>query len=288
MIWLVFILLTGAAILSVILPLALGRGFKKRDTSDVDFYESQIAEINQECALGRLEPPDAAFLKTEAARRLMRVQADDAIGRDKSKLPSTLAAVVATLFIPIVSLTLYMRLGHSDLPDQPLIARVNAVPGHKDAAAAIAEVESYISKHPNDGNAYEFIAPSYLHERRTKDAVRALGEALRLLGPSAPRLAALGEARVIAADGVVTKEAKQDFEAALLRDANDATSRYYLGLAAAQTAENGRAIEIWSGLLADAPAGVAWAPRLREQLDELRESSTRNLGAVRKVGRQRR
>ena len=73
---------------------------------------------------------------------------------------------------------------------------------------------------PNDGTGWEVIAPVYLRLGRFDDAVTARRKALALNGETATRDADLGEALVAAANGVVTDEAKHDFETR--RDARSA------------------------------------------------------------------
>ena len=109
---------------------------------------------------------------------------------------------------------------------------------------------------------------------------------MRLLGPSAGRLAALGEAKVIAAEGVVTEDDRADFELARAQDGGVATSRYYVGLAAAQSEDTREAVIIWSRLIADAPPDAPWIDRVREQLQELRDLLKRAPPPTRKGGGQ--
>ncbi len=267
MIWLVFIVMTGFAVLSVTIPLAFARGESMDEPSDPYICKAQM-EQKSLCGWLRVEKTEG--LEFEAERLILIARQRQ--GRS-SRLPATIAAVVASVFIPLLSWLLYLQLGRSDMPDQPLAARIEAIPGHKNSFATIDQVEAYLRQHPNNGNAYEFVAPFYLRAQRPQDAVRALTEALRLLGPSAPRLAALGEAKVITAGGTVTQEAKHNFEDALARDATSLTSRYYLGLAARQTQDEESAIAIWSRLLADASPNERWIGRMRDQLDELLRAS---------------
>jgi cytochrome c-type biogenesis protein CcmH len=88
--------------------------------------------------------------------------------------------------------------------------------------------------------------------------VKARRQALRLNGDSAERQAALGEALVFAANGVVTAEAKAAFERAVALDGNDVQARYFLGLAAEQDGNRAQAAATWRGLLAAAPPGAPW------------------------------
>lgn len=271
MIWLVFALLTGAAVMSVLWPLARRSESADPATTDIAFFEEQIGEIERESAEGRLSPEDAETARTEAARRLLRARAAGGDGAKSSRRSALIAAAGAIVMIPALSLFIYGRLGHSNLADAPLQARLDSKPAHSDIASAVARIEAHLAEHPDDGRGFEVIAPFYLRNGRAADAVDAYARALRLLGATPQRHSALGEARIFAAGGVVTPEAKRDFEAALALDPTSVMARYYLGLAAAQRDERDQAIEIWSKLLDDAPQDAPWRERVNAQLAQLRQ-----------------
>jgi cytochrome c-type biogenesis protein CcmH len=97
-------------------------------------------------------------------------------------------------------------------------------------------------------------------------AVKARANALRLLGPTADREADYGEAMVVAADGVVTAEAKAAFERAVSLDRENVSARFYLGLAAEQEGRKDEALAAWRGLLADAPPDAGWSDFVRRAI----------------------
>ncbi len=265
MIWLIIIFLTCIAVLSVLLPLALDRASYSKDCPKELVYGQSRGQIDKDVEIGLLDWNDARAM---IASRVLYQQEKRQLGAT-SGLPRTFAALTSTVLIPAVSISIYLHIGHHEAVDQPLAARIALLPGHKDSEMRVAELEAFLANHPSDGRAYELIAPFYLGRHQAEDAVHALEKAVRLLGPSADRLSALGEARFLAAEGIVTDEARKDFEAVISFDPHDTTSRYYLGLAAAQRGDAAKAAEMWSRLLADAPTGANWLARLRDQLAEL-------------------
>lgn len=271
MIWLVFALLTGGAVAAVLWPLARKAPSADRGAGDIAFFEAQTREIEREQAGGLLSAADAETAKAETARRLLRARERAGQAASSSRRNAIVAALAALFFIPALSLLVYSRLGHFEMADAPLQARLEAAPGHTDIAAAVARIETHLAEHPDDGRGFEVIAPYYMRNGRAADAVRAFGEALRVLGPTAQRHAALGEARILAASGAVTPEAKADFEAALRLEPSSKMARYYLGLAAAQAGERDKAKDIWSKLLSEAAPGAAWGEIVRAQLAKLED-----------------
>ncbi len=270
MIWLVFAVLTGAAVMAVLLPLALRGEAKDAAAADIAFFEEQIAEIARERAEGRLDPAEAETARTEAARRLLRAEAAPKAQAQGSRKAALIAALAAIVAVPVVSVPLYLRLGKADLPDMPLTARLESQPDKGDLAGAVARIEQHLREHPEDGRGFEVVAPYYLRAGRGDEAINAYEQALKLLGATAERHASLGQARMIIAQGKVTPEAKKDFEAALALEPGDVMARYYLGVGAEQAGNKDKAIEIFARLEADAPSDAAYLPAVKRQLATLR------------------
>ncbi len=270
MIWIVFALMTGAAVMAVLAPLAAGRGTLQDKTADIDFFESQIAEIERDRDEGRLDPLDAEAARAEAARRLLRAGAAPQERSGISRKATLIAALAAIAFIPALGLSLYFRLGAADLPDMPLAARLDSRPEPTDLAGAVARIEQHLRDHPDDGRGWEVVAPYFLRTGRGEDAIHAYAEALRLLGATAERYASLGEARMIVADGKATPEAIRDFEAATARDPGNLTASYYLAVAAAQAGDKEKAIAMFERLAASAPQDAPWIGVVKSRLADLR------------------
>ena len=91
--------------------------------------------------------------------------------------------------LPLLALGLYLTYGSPRLPDQPLAARLEDPASDRNLEALVARVEARLRQHPEEGEGWEVIAPVYLSWRRYGDAAEAYGQAIRLLGPSAKRLA---------------------------------------------------------------------------------------------------
>ena len=69
-----------------------------------------------------------------------------------------------------------------------------------------------------------------------------------------------------AAGGVVTSEAKAEFERAIALDADDVKARYFLGLAAEQDGRGADAASIWRAMLEKAPPDAPWRPLVQAAL----------------------
>ena len=255
MIWAIFAGLIGVALASVLVPLWRERVAGQDEInlrSDVTFYEGQLASIARDEASGLIAPNDAESARVEAGRRLLvaeRQASGTQIGRAKL-WPVSIGLV---LIVPLLSAALYLRLGKPLLPDAPLSARLVAQPQDMDLATAVARIENHLSRDPDDGRGYEIIAPVYLTMGRVDDAVRAFGAALRLNGDTPERRENYAEALVFAAQGIVTADARENFEKAVRVDSAALKARYYLGLAAEQDGDRTKARDLWTKLRADMP-----------------------------------
>jgi cytochrome c-type biogenesis protein CcmH len=266
--WFGLALMTAAAVWAVLWPLAR-RGNELRSGSDVAVYRDQLAEIERDRAAGLIGESEAVGARVEVSRRLIAA-ADAQTGPPSSVSSATwrrrAVALVALVVLPFGAAAFYLALGSPSLPDQPLAPRLAASRSDPSVDTLIAQVEEHLSRRPEDGRGWEVIAPVYLRLGRFDDAVKARRNALRLNGATAEREAALGEALVFAANGVVTAEAKAAFERAIALDANGVEARYFLGLAAEQDGDYSQAAATWRALLEAAPPDAPWIDVLRGAL----------------------
>lgn len=268
LLWIAFSLMTGAAILAVLWPLrtrsaVVGSAVE----ADIAVYRDQLAEIERDRAAGLIGAAEGEAARAELGRRILRVAGEAELLRGEgSDFHRRAVAITALILLPLVAGGTYLVLGSPQLEGQPLAARLDSRPDQSDVAILIRRVEGHLEANPQDGRGYEVIAPVYMRIGRVDDAVRAYSSAIRLLGSTAPRQTALGEALIAQAGGVVTADAKSAFQAALQLDPGDPKARYYLGLAAEQDGKPADAAAQWGALAAESPADAPWQPLLRTAL----------------------
>jgi cytochrome c-type biogenesis protein CcmH len=152
------------------------------------------------------------------------------------------------------------------MPGQPLQARLRAAHQDTSIALLISQAEAHLERNPNDARGYEVLAPVYLRLGRFSDAVNARRKLIALSGESAERQSDLGEALVAAANGVVTADAKSAFERALAIEPGELKAKFYIGIAAEQDGDRGKAASIWNEMIDKAPAEAPWLPMVRDAL----------------------
>jgi cytochrome c-type biogenesis protein CcmH len=256
--WLVFALMTAAAVFAVLWP--LGRaGHPQQDGSETIVYRDQLTEIDRDAATGLINPPEAAAARVEIGRRLIAAADSEREPPPNSNVRlRRLAAVVALLGLPLVAAGLYYPLGSPDLPDFPLAQRSRAPDGTQSLDNLVAQVEQHLEANPTDGRGWSILAPVLAKLGRMDDAVRAFRNSITYNGENAARRADLGEVLVAAASGVVTAEAKAEFERAVALDADEVKASYFLGLAAEQDGRAEDAAAVWRAMLEKAPPNAPW------------------------------
>ena len=268
MIWVVFAVMTGVAILAFLWPLAGKPRDVARQEIETNLYRDELAGIDRDVERGLMSKADADAARAEAGRRLL---ASSAVGEKPpaSRRGVRFAAVLVIIFVPAMALGLYLDLGAPDYADRPLQARLKAPPEQVDIEVALARIEKHLAEQPDDARGWEIIAGAYERLNRASDAARAYRELLRIEGPSPERLLSYGQALVYGADGKVSGEAEKAFAQVVQGDPDNVQARFFIGLAAEQRGDAGKAIEIYTKLVAEAPADAPWTSMVRERIGKL-------------------
>ncbi len=258
--WFVFALMTAAAVFAVLWP--LGRAQRAlREGTESAVYKDQLAEIERDVAAGLIGSGEAEAARVEIARRLLA--ADDAERKPPASSSLRLrraVAVVALAGVPLLAVATYLRLGSPYLPDFPHAQRAQAPAASQPLDNLVAQVEAHLEKNPADGRGWNVLAPVLAKLGRFDEAITAYRNAIAYAGDSASRRADLGEVIAVAAGGVITAEAKSEFERAVVLDGGEAKANYYLGVAAEQDGRSSEAASIWRAMLAKAPQDAPWRP----------------------------
>jgi cytochrome c-type biogenesis protein CcmH len=268
--WIVFAVMTAAAIVAVGWPLARGPR-NGAGGSDLLVYKDQLHEIDRDRASGLIGESEAEAARLEISRRLLvaaNTSTANAPAEDGVRVAQRhrTAIVGAAVLLSLGAPGLYVALGSPNVPAGPAFARVQTAEGQQSIAGLISQVEARLAHDPNDGTGWEVIAPVYLRLGRFDDAVQARKRSLLLNGETATRQADLGEAEAAAANGIVTADARAAFERAIALDAHEPKARYFLGLAAEQDGRAEDAASIWRALLTDAPPNAPWQSFVRGAL----------------------
>ena len=277
--WFVFALMTVAAIFAVLWPLSRG-GRPQSEGSEAAVYKDQLSEIDRDVASGLIGSSEAEAARVEISRRLLaaRDSQDGPLIASSTRLRRS-AAILALVGLPIVAVAIYLPLGSPRLGDFPLAQRARAPDATQPFDNMVAQVEAHLEKNPTDGRGWNVLAPVLARLGRFDDAVRAYRNSITYNGDSPERRSDLGEALAAAAGGVVTAEAKAEFERAVALNADEVKASYFLGLAAEQDGRGSEAASIWRAMLAKAPPDAPWRPLVQAALARVGGVPPPSLGA---------
>jgi len=266
MLWFVFALMTAAAIFAVLWPLSRASR-PQNEGSEAVVYKDQLAEIDRDVSAGLIHVSEAEAARVEISRRLLSAADNlrDPPSGSNIRLRRA-AAVVALVGLPVVAVALYYPLGSPRLGDFSLVQRTRVADANQPLENLVAQVEQHLEKNPADGRGWSVLAPVLARLGRFDDATRAFRNSITYNGESAEGRADLGEALVGAAGGIVTAEAKTEFERAIALNEDEVKASYFLGLAAEQDGRSAEAASIWRAMLAKAPANAPWRPLVQAAL----------------------
>ncbi|MEE4015757.1 c-type cytochrome biogenesis protein CcmI [Roseibium sp. FZY0029] len=271
--WILIALLTGAATLSVLIPLSRSRRGQEAAPARADeaVYREQLAAIDKELERGLIDAEAAEAARTEIARRLLaahdRGDATKQGGVRTGRLK--LAQGFALLALPVMAFGLYIVLGSPGLPDQPLLSRLNAPAEEQSVDLLVARVERHLAENPEDGQGWAVIAPVYMSLGQPQASAKAYSNAIRILGPRQAWLTDMGEALTIANQGLVTAQARAAFEQAVGLEPAAVKPRFFLALALGQEGRKEEAIAAWQALLQGADENAAWVGAARQEMARL-------------------
>jgi cytochrome c-type biogenesis protein CcmH len=274
MVWVIFALMTAAAVGALLLPLWRGSGHAMpRAAYDLEIYRDQLAEVERDLARGLIAEQEARAARTEIARRALAA-GSPASEKPEAETPRRAAPVLALAaagVAPLIAIVLYLQVGSPGLPGQPLASRIAQVTaeGARRDEELLGQLVARLREQPDDLQGWLLLARSYATLGRPQDAVEAWRQ-VRRIAPDRPEFAgALGEALVQAADGTVTPEALALFESVMRVDDEDPRGRFYVGMARAQAGDSRTALQMWTDLVAISPPDAPWLPVVRTQIARL-------------------
>lgn len=278
-------------------------------------YRDQLQELERDLDAGRLGADDFEAAKLEVERRMLAAAAEQETAERES--PQTvrkrrLAASVLVIFaVPAGALLTYASVGSPGMRDLPLAVRSdgagtrslaeNAGPPVTDrgrggasqqvrpgVSEMVTGLETKLANNPDDADGWALLARSYMVTERYRDAADAYGKALALVPDNLQLLAARGEAHVLAADGMVSPSAVEDFRTVNLGQPLEPRARYYLGLARSQAADAAGALKWWIALEADTPPGAPWEALVSQRIDEIGTETGIDVASLRDAERKSR
>lgn len=297
----VFWIVTGVMTLAVALVLstALMRAARlqpTREDVDLQVYRDQLAEVDRDLARGVIPQDEADRLRTEVQRRILAA-GNAAAERAGAQQPTRLSQGVAALMIAGLiggGFATYLWLGAPGYPDRPRLERIaeaqearenrptqaeaeaglppqSAPEVEEDYRALVGQLRGAVAERPNDLQGLAFLARAEAALGNFDAAYQAQQRIIAVKDDAATAqdYADLADMKILAAGGYVSPEAERALDAALARDPDNGTARYYMGLMHAQTGRPDRTFRIWDQLLRQSTANAPWVQPIRQQMQDI-------------------
>lgn len=259
-------MLAFAALLPIVLPL-LRPAPPTPDAAAYDqaVYRDQLRELDRDLVRGVLTPAEAQSARLEIQRRLLAAADTDPapVVRASARLSGALAIGLVAL-IGLGSVGLYLHLG---VPTRNDMTAAREEGQRMEVQRMIVKLRERLVTEPNNADAWAMLGRAAAALADWQEAVDSYQRALTLTSdPSADLLAAYGEVLAARAGGVVTAQARQSFQAALVADPANGMARFYMAVSAAQDGDPKAAIDLLQGLAADLPADAPVRPEIARRL----------------------
>jgi cytochrome c-type biogenesis protein CcmH len=297
--WAILTIMTSAAAVFLATPFLRRLDQRQEEGRDIEVYRDQLSEVEKEAAAGLIDGDQAERASTEIKRRLLA--ADRARGPSLARFSlgeRNFAAVAIAGIVVLGSVALYAMNGSPELPSARAGASLQVGASSVDQLAAattgsgspglpqspsqngsqprlgtvdemIGRLVDRLNRNPNDAEGWRMLGWSYFNTERFAQAATAYAKAIELNPQAADYHSSRGEALVRAADGLVTAEAKTEFEQAVRLETNEPRARFFLGLAKEQTGNKQAALDDWIAILNDTDSADAWVNDLKQRVAEL-------------------
>lgn len=285
--WAIAVIVTGFVLLALV-PSLLGRGgqVKRRSDSAGSLYREQLARIDADLAAERISEKEAEAARAAAGRQTLRAAEGNAVapaGNRRRRWTSLSWAAGVVVVAPAAAIALYLTIGQPELPDQPLSGRKDVADAAQLRTAAetlVSEMTMAVEQNPGDLRSWVMLARALTTLGHLDEAVGAYANAIALAPDAADINAAYGEVLVRQAEGQVTDQAAEAFQATLVQVPDDPRARYYMALQYFQQGDLREALAAWRSLEADSPPSAGWMDAVRNRIAETEAAIGTEYGAL--------
>lgn len=302
LLWIVLGALSAAVVAVVWFGLrAKDRELPDAAEHDLAVYSAQLEELERDRERGVLADAEFESARLEVQRRMLAADA----ARPESRAAGSqwgwpYLPIAVAVAVPLAALGLYLWLGSPGTESRPFAERQGeaqqragaeagpetggeaggemggetGAPGGRlpDVETMLVRLRERLAEDPQDLQGWVNLGRATYLLGRYDETIEAYERALALDGSLSDIRSALGEAHVMAADGVVTEAAQRAFDQALAGNPGDPRARFFLALARDQDGKRREALNALVALLADAPPDAPWAEGVRQQIAAWAES----------------
>ncbi|MCM3901069.1 MAG: c-type cytochrome biogenesis protein CcmI [Pyrinomonadaceae bacterium] len=277
--WLVCAVFVAIALAFVLPPLLQGSDTKSdasgQKEANIAVYRDQISELEMDLANGIVSPEQFDQDRDELERRLLEdVSSSGSSKRLKPAKDGRGAVYAVALGLPILAVTLYLRIGNPYAAPTPGTAAAPAMAptasgdvSQQQIEANVASLAKRLEQNPGDLEGWKMLGRSYMSLEKYGEASRAYAKATDLKSDDADLLADYAFSLAMASDRKLQGKPVELIKKALQLDPENPKALELAGSAAFEAQDYKRAIEYWQELLERVPANSEVAESLTERIN---------------------
>ena len=264
--------------------LRAGRSARARpdpDTLNTEIIKAQLAELDTDLKMGRLDENQYAAARRDLERELLDDLSPAGVSAAaKPARSGQWAVVLLVVAIPLMAVALYQQLGSKQII--PLLEQSGAATATSDSPArhemgeqsleqmtnALAEK---MKEKPDDLRGWILLARSYETLNRYADALGAYRNARRLSGDNPDLLADYADALVMANGGRFNDEAGGLLQKAVEAEPNNVKALWLIGHWKNQQGAYAEALTYWQRAAALLPAGGEDSKIIAQQISQVQQ-----------------
>lgn len=287
--WVVAACLVGAALLFVIPPLFLRNrpaAVLERGGINITIYKNQLSELETDLAAGDIDKAHYDKSREEIERRLLEDTAVVDQGAGSSGKGINIATtVVVALAVPLVAVSVYLKVGNPAAMDPVAQAPQQAVDPHgQNGADMQAQIEGMVGKlaqrlqeNPSDIEGWVMLGRSFSVLGRYDEAVAAYEKSIQVVGEDATLLTDYADAIAMSSGESLEGKPMELLQKAINIDPQNQKALWLLGTAYFERGDFVSAINLWKRLQQLIPADTEDAKAMAANIAEAESYRQRQL-----------
>ncbi len=279
LLYIIFILLALIVISFTFMPI-----FQKKDSqetkhsSEQEFYKAQLKDLERDKKNNVINDEDAEEKRVEIAKRLLSC---DGISKTDPSHSSQKKAYSQAISLSLITLSftflLYLFLGNPKLEGQAYADRISNPDNPQAMALMVQQVEDRIRLAPDDGKAWEVLAPIYSRTNQLQKASFAWQKTIELLGATPERVTAYAQFDIQAREGFVTDEVYEQLKTIEKNGSQYPQIIYFLAMAEGQRNQEQNALTRLTELAQSAPDNAPWLSHVKSLIENIQTQAETSL-----------
>jgi len=282
--WMICALLLVVAVLFIVLPLwrkSVKENQVLRDVANLEIFRDQIAEMDADLRNGLLTPElHEQGIRELQSRLLEEVQTTEQEPRTLARNPHKAVAIVLAVFVPLIAVGLYMKIGNPNAFMTPSEQSNAGGFATAKSEAALKQLEDKVAQNPQDTESMGMLARTYAEQERFVDAVKVYSKLTQIIPNDAQLWADFADALAMTNGQSLAGHPTLLINKALALNPKNPKALALAGSAAMGRGEFAAAIKYWDDLLKLLPENSDDAKMINDGIQQARTAIAQGKGII--------